>query len=266
MKTTSTFLLLLVFVWTGITPSLGQTNSPDTKNNVIEEPNLVKVNLLAIPLSNFSFQYERALTNKISGALGVRIMPKSNLPFKSSFKSLIDDDEAWRYLDELKISNFAITPEVRFYLGKSVFRGFYVAPFVRYANYTLDMPFEFEYETFSPDVGNGNMTNFQESTIPLNGSISSFTGGAMLGAQWKLGKMIYLDWWILGPHYGSATGNIKGTKNLSPMEQEGLRDNLEELKDLPFVESYEVDASGASLRVKGPWGGIRAGLSLGIRF
>src|SRR5690606_6992454 len=113
---------LIAFLWVQITPSFAQ------KKNSSEAANLVKINVTSIPLSNFSFQYERVLTNKISGAVGLRIMPKSNLPFRSSIEDLIDDEEAWRYLSDLKISNFAITPEVRFYLGKEAFRGFYIAP------------------------------------------------------------------------------------------------------------------------------------------
>jgi hypothetical protein len=37
--------------------------------------------------------------------------------------------------------------------------------------------------------------------------------------------------------------------------------------DIPLVEeTYTVNANSASVSLKGPWAGIRAGLSLGIRF
>lgn len=261
MKSIATIPFLIAFLWVQITPSFAQ------KKNSSEGPNLVKINVTSIPLSNFSFQYERALTNKISGAVGLRIMPKSNLPFSSAIEDLIDDEEAWRYLSELKISNFAITPEVRFYLGKEALRGFYVAPFVRFANYSLDMPFEFDYQLVEGDqTGQDPIPDSFTSTIPIEGNVTSITGGLMLGAQFKIAKMVYLDWWILGPHYGNATGDLNGKKQLSNREQEGLRESLEGLGDLDFVESYEVDAEGARVRVNGPWGGIRAGLAVGFRF
>jgi hypothetical protein len=238
--------------------SIAQTD----KESVIDETslglNIVKVNLTAIPLGNFSFQYERAVAKKISIGVGLRVMPKSRLPLKGLIKDVIDDDDSWRHFENLKISNFAITPEVRFYMGKSVFRGFYIAPFARFANYTVQTPFEFEYD--HPLEGP------QEETIPLDGKISTFTGGFMLGAQWKLPKSLYLDWWILGPHYGTSNGDIKGNKTLSPEEQHGIRESLGDLDDLPFVEGYEVDSSGARVDIKGPWGGIRAGIALGFRF
>jgi hypothetical protein len=235
-----------------------QTNKESTIDETPLGFNLVKVNLTSIPLGNFSFQYERAVAKKISAVIGFRLMPNSGLPLKSVIKGAIDDEETWGHFENLTMSNFAITPEVRFYLGKSVFRGFYIAPFARIANYSVKTPFEFEYD--HPIDG------LQEEIIPLEGKVSAFTGGFMLGAQWKLPKSIYLDWWILGPNYGSSSGNIKGNKNLSSEEQVGIREGLTDLDDLFFVEGYEVNSSGAKVDIKGPWGGVRAGIALGFRF
>lgn len=251
------FLLSASFLLVGFDFSMAQTREANTAD-VVESPNLVKINLMALPIKNFSFQYERPIAKKISVAGGVRLMPKGKLPFSSSIEKMIDDEEAWEYIGKLEISNFAFTPELRFYMGKEVLRGFYIAPFVRYANYKAEMPFKFEFED------ENSIT--REEDIPLSGKISSFTGGFMLGAQWKLSKLVYLDWWILGPHYGSSNGDISGKKTLSPEEQEGLRDGLEDLNDLFFVDGYEVNSSGAKVNIKGPWGGVRAGLALGFRF
>lgn len=250
-------LLSVCFVFVGLNSSIAQTNELK-KGETATGLNLVKVNLTALPLKNFSFQYERPIAKKISAAIGLRLMPQGNLPFSSSIEKMIDDEEAWEYIGKLEISNFAITPELRFYMGKEALRGFYIAPFVRYANYSAKMPFSFEYEDAN------NVT--QEEDIPLSGNISSFTGGFMIGSQWKLSKLVYLDWWIMGPHYGSSKGNISGKKTLSPEEQDGLRDGLGDLDDLFFVDGYEVNSSGARVNIKGPWGGVRAGIALGFRF
>ena len=223
--------------------------------------NLVKVNVTSIPLRNFSFQYERSLTRKISGAISLRLMPNGGLPLKNLAKKIIDDDESWTHIEKIEISNFAITPEVRFYMGKNPLRGFYIAPFARLASYNVDMPVEFEVEPVNP--GDPKI----EENIPLNGKISSITGGVLFGAQWKLAKSIYLDWWILGPHYGNATGSITGNKNLSQLEQDGLRQAIDSLEDIPFIEGApKVNDDGVRINVKGPWGGLRSGLSIGYRF
>jgi len=221
--------------------------------------NLVKVNLTAIPLKNYSFQYERAIGKKISAGLGFRYMPKSGLPFKSSMESLIDDPDTWKHIDNFKTGNTAITPEIRFYMGKSVFRGFYIAPFARFATYSAELS-SFEYEYNHPVEGD------KTETIPLSGNLKTITGGLLFGAQWKLSKLVYLDWWILGPQYGTSKGDITGKKALSAEEQEGLRKELEDL-EIPLVDTKTtVDANGAKVNFSGPWAGLRAGISLGFRF
>lgn len=223
--------------------------------------NLVKINLLAFPLRNFSFQYERAIGSKISAVMGVKFMPTGKLPMINTIKNLIDDPETNEQLDNLKIGNTSFTPEFRIYFGEDVFKGFYLAPFARFSTFTTNLPINYDYK----DTKTGNTYT---QTIPLNGKINALTGGLMIGAQWKLSKLLYLDWWILGPHYGTSTGSIKVTQALTADEQEGLRNELENLadEDSPLKGTTTVDANGARVDFKSPFIGIRAGLCLGFRF
>lgn len=215
--------------------------------------NLLKVNLLSLPLNNFSFEYERKIARKITLGIGYRFMPESGVPLKSTVYDLIDDPETSTQLDQFKTSNSAITPQIRFYMGKQAMRGFYLAPFARFSNYEASGPIEFEVEGV-------------KETIPLTGKLNTVTGGLLIGAQWKLGGRVYLDWWMLGPQYGTADGNFDGQKSLTPEEQNELRQELEGL-EIPFAETQTtVDANGARMDVTGPWAGVRAGLCLGIRF
>lgn len=217
------------------------------------EKNLLKVNLLSLPLNNYSFEYERVIGRKITFGLGYRFMPKGGIPLKSTITDLIDDPETSRQLDQFKTGNSAITPEIRFYMGKQAMRGFYLAPFARFSNYTAEGPLEFD-------------VNGTTETIPLTGKLNTVTGGLLIGAQWKLGGRVYLDWWMLGPQYGSSKGHLVGTKSLSNQEQAELKDELENL-EIPFADTKTtVDANGARMEISGPWAGVRSGLCLGIRF
>ncbi|MFD2161591.1 DUF3575 domain-containing protein [Paradesertivirga mongoliensis] len=220
--------------------------------------NLIKVSLTSLALNTYSFSYERKIGRKISLGIGYRVMPEGELPFKSNLESIIDDPETFKHVDGFRTGNTAITPEIKFYFGKGVFRGFYIAPFARFAKYTAKLPsFEYEFEE-------GGMS--QTEQIPLNGELKTTTGGLLFGAQWKLSKLIYLDWSILGPQYGSSKGFLKGTKTLSEDEQEALREELEDL-EIPLVDSeVTVDASGARVDFDGPWAGIRASIGLAFRF
>lgn len=237
--------------------STATVNAQET-SDVAEGKNLVKWNVAALALKNYSFQFERAVGKKVSVAVGVRFAPKSDMPIKSKLEDLIDDEDVWNDIKDFKTGNFAITPEVRFYMGKGVFRGFYVAPFARYATYSVEGPFNFEIE-FAGTT--------RSETMPLSGDITALTGGVLFGAQWKLSKLVYLDWWILGPNYGTSSGTISGKKTLNSQEQEALREELANLEDLPLVKTkYTVDGEGAKVDFDGPWAGLRAGLNIGFRF
>jgi len=254
-KTIAFFSLIAIFMIAATSAAHAQGSNYDDS----DEKNLVKWNVAALVLKNFSFQYERAITQKISGAVGIRFSPKSGVPFSSALKNAIDDDETWESIKDFKTGNFAITPEVRFYLGKGGFQGFYVAPFIRYANYTAEVPYNFDVED-----GAGNS---RTEVIELDGKVNSFTGGLLFGAQWKIAKRFAIDWWILGPNYGTSNGNIAGNKALNQQEQDALRETLKDLEDLPVVKTKSsVDANGARVDFDGPWAGFRAGLSVGFRF
>lgn len=164
-----------------------KTASPD------EGKNLIKLSLASLALKTFSVQYERAIHKKISVGMGFKVMPKGSLSFSSSFDSI---DEQ---LGSLELGNVAITPEIRFYMGKGFFKGFYVAPFWRYANYNASINYEFE-----PN----NITEI----IPLSGKLNTFTGGVLLGAQWRIANKVYFDWSIFGPQYGFSSGELAGVK------------------------------------------------------
>lgn len=216
--------------------------------------NMVKLNLPALALKNISIQYERAVARKVTVAGTFRYIPTGSIPLKSVFVDLADDPDTERQLNNLKVGNIAFMPEVRYYFSKKgAFRGFYLGLFANIARYNADLLFEYDDALVT-------------KTIPLSGNVTSITGGLMIGAQFKLGGRVYLDWWILGPNYGSSNGNLSGKKSMSPSEQQSLRDELNDL-DIPLTKfTYTVDANGANMDIKGPWAGIRAGINIGFRF
>jgi hypothetical protein len=238
------------------------TKKPAATNGDNHKMNIVKVNLMALALKNYSFQYERVLTKKISIALGVRTMPSSTLPFKDVFVDQFGisdpDNDLESTIRDVKIGNFAITPEVRFYLNKKGYgRGFYIAPYYRYAKFNSDeLPI-----TYTGDGGT-------DKTIKLKGDIATHSGGLMIGAQWHLGKVVTLDWWIIGAHYGTSNGTLNGvpSSSLSANEQTDIKNTIESL-ELPLTKiTAEVSANNIKAIIDGPWGGVRAGLTIGIKF
>jgi hypothetical protein len=232
-----------------------------------EEPgkNIFKTNIAGLALRNYNLTYERMLSKKTSFNLGFRTMPSGPVLFKDRIISSIEDAgtgsnvDARKEVESIRMSNFAVTPEIRFYAGKKGYgHGFYFSLFYRYARHEIG--------NISVDYQNNAGAT---RTATLTGSLTSNTGGFMLGSQWVMGKRVVLDWWILGPHFGVGKGTLTGT-NSSPIstdDQNSLRSELENvLEAVPFVKNViDVNANGAKVSLSGPWAGVRGGLCLGIR-
>ena len=236
--------------------ALSQRNETDPSTQL----NHIKLNLTGVLVKNYSIQYERILKKRSSVALSIRVMPSTSIPYKAWVRDYIigNDPETNKTLDQMRVSNFAITPEYRFYLGKKGYgQGLYLAPFYRFASFKSNTM-----------VITYQSTLTEQNIIVMSGKMVNNTVGVLLGAQWLLGKNIDLDLWILGPHYGNGNGDFNGTtsKQLTLFEQATLRKELEDL-DIPLTnKTVEVNANGASLFLNGPWGGVRAGVTVGIRF
>lgn len=241
-------------------PSLGQSDQNGTERF---DKNVVKFNLTGLLFNNYSFQYERLLSRKISLALSIRTQPKGSIPATGFVEGFINDPETFAELENLSLGNFALTPELRFYMGKkSGPRGFYAAPFVRYSKFQIEVA-DFEYSV-TENINGQDMT--ETRTLDLNGDIKGITGGLMFGSQWRLGRSVYLDWWIIGASFGSSSGLITVNTPLNAEEQDAIREELTNL-EIPLLDyTVEVTGSGAKMDFQGPFASLRGGLSLGIKF
>ena len=227
------------------TDSLTNTSKP--------KRHFFKVNLAGISING---QYEWAFAKRFSIAVGYRALPQGKMPFRKLIPAT--DATTRESLDNLIFSSSSLTPEIRFYTGKKGYgRGFYLSPFYKKAEYKA--------KGLGIDYVKDNGTT---GTMNMNGSIKGETWGLLLGAQWALGKHFCLDWQILGPHIGRSSGGLFGvsTNPLSISEQADMRQSLQDI-NIPFTEeTVTVNASRSNLELRGPWAGIRAGVSLGFRF
>lgn len=256
MKKSRQYLLLCLLLFTSLTLSAQEKEKKVISGDL---NNIFKINVSSLIFSNISLQYERVVRRKITVALGVGIMPKTGLPFE---KTLMDEfghnADAKRAIETTKLSNFNITPEIRFYMGKkNAPAGFYIAPFVRYNQ----MNFEQLYEFTASD---------NKKYHPLiNGKINNFGGGILFGAQWSLSRKISLDWWIAGPSYGTLKGNLSGTEDMSTMsaaDKQKLERDIEDV-DLPLIKTdATVGNNRVDVKLSGSYIGLRTfGFALGYK-
>lgn len=227
--------------------------------------NIFRTNLTSLAFRNYEFQYERMVARRTSLGISYRTMPSGPVLFKDMIIRSIDDAgtpgsvDTRREVESIRMGNYAITPEVRFYAGKKGYgHGFYLSLFFRHASHTIDK--------ISVDYNDNAGVS---RTVTLTGKLTSNTGGFMLGSQWMIARRVALDWWIVGPHFGTGTGTLSG-RNSSPIsmaDQNSLRSEIADVVNgIPFIKNtINVDANGASVSLTGPWAGVRAGISLGIR-
>jgi len=229
---------------------------------VLAQKNAVKVNLSSLAVKNYHIQYERKLISKLTLNIGFRYMPKSSLPFQSTFESLGGglDDEDFR-ISDFRMGNTALTIEPRIYLSKKAMKGFYIAPYARYASFDLSLPFTYD-EPTGPSTSVKRPADF-------TGKITSFSGGLMFGTQFNIAKRLVLDIWWIGGHYGSSKGDLNFVPQtpLTPTQQQGLQNTLNDFDPSPFKFKSTVNAAGARIESDGPWAGVRAlGINLGLKF
>ncbi len=164
------------------------------------QKNMAKINLSAIAVKGVGLQYERKVSKHITVAMGYSIIPKSSLAFSTTISNQINDPSVT--ITDYKLGTSIFTPEVRFYVGKKgAFHGFYLAPYGRFGNYSVTGPVDY-------------YTSSGTERAVFNGSLHTFMGGLLLGSNFKLSEVVYLDWWIIGASIGGASGSFKANVQL----------------------------------------------------
>lgn len=252
------YLFLIGLFLLGLNYSLAQEEAEK-----FEPKSAVKFNFVPLVWDTYSLQYEHKIGKHFSLALTGNLRPEKKVPFSSTIQKAFGDedldytDNAFD-VDKLKYSTWALSPEVKWYPSKKgALRGFYLAAFAKYE--VVDVNYEYYLEWTEAGV------SFNED-LPLNGDIKALSGGVYIGVQWKLAKHIYLDWQIIGGNFGSGTATISAKYDLTPEQQEVLRDFAADLKDEVSELDYEVNNKGAKIWGDIPWAGLRTGLSIAYVF
>jgi hypothetical protein len=241
--------------------SVSAIASAQNKDSVEPEriKDILKINITSLVLKNVSVQYEYILSKKISLAFGARFMHSTAIPFEDFLIDAVgnEDEDVKSLIETSRIGNVAITPEVRFYMGKGYGKGFYIAPYYRFAHFSTNTL-----------IVNYSEPGGPKRSITMNGGTTAHTGGVMFGAQWLLGKNFTFDWWILGAHYGAGNGEFSGVPAppLTPGEQADIRSTLEDI-DVPLInKEITITPNSVLVKTSGPFGALRAGLVFGVRF
>jgi hypothetical protein len=145
-----------------LTTVLTLSSFAQDKSNVSVEKNVLKVNTLSLFVGTGSIFYEHKLSDLTSAQLGL-----GYLSFKTS---------------GTKFSGLLITPEIRIYAKKNAIDGFYIGPYLRYQNYSLESGTD-------------------------KGTLSIMGGGLVFGRQWITNSGFTMDLFF-GGHYGSSSIDV----------------------------------------------------------
>lgn len=225
--------------------------------SLIGGKNIIRWNTLSMLARNYHFTYERSITKRLSLSVSYRTMPKGELPFRDKFEDLLESDDI--NFGKFEMGNTAWTLAGRLYLGLGRMKGFYLEPYLRFANFDLSAPVKYTI-TSGPAAGTSKEALF-------TGKIKSTSPGLMIGWQFQLATKIVMDIQLLGGHYGSSNGDLNFAAALSNEERDALQQSINDIKADPFKIKGTVTNSGAKITSDGPWAGIRgANIGIGIRF
>jgi hypothetical protein len=258
------FLIILIFSALAIQATEGGKQRSDEGPSILKplkakksmfanldgEPNIaIKINLSQLAFKNLSLQAEYGFHKKLSVALGISSLLKRDLP-----GFVYDPDPA--YADYFKVPNlkgFAVTPELRFYPGgkeeKPAPRGFYLAPYLRFAKYTVEQEVSYQ------DDSKPNQPIYSATTQQTYGG---YTAGLMIGQQWIIAKHFTIDWWIIGAGYGKAkytySWKVPGA-NLTDAQQADVKEqaesNFDSFSALGLTGTVETTPNSAKTTVSG---------------
>ncbi len=197
--------------------------------NALAQDNVIKLNLPRLVSGKISLNYERVLSPGLSANVELNYaIPRSPGYFVNSAVEGTNADLA----AQLKLSSFAITPELRIYTSsvRSTPRGFYFAPYFRFANAKLE--------------GSVDDGTYQTEA---SGSINTFVGGVSIGNQWLINDRISIDVTWIGLGFGRYGLNFTGTTNDPDIDF--IQDVANIAEAIPMIE-FEATGEANNAKIK----------------
>jgi hypothetical protein len=161
-------------------------------NQTMAQSNAVKLNIFSLAIGTYNVSYERAIDDMHTAQLGFFYLGYKigSGDYKTSF------------------TGFGITPEFRIYFDEAL-SGWYVAPFLRYQNYTIKEDFDIYDDPATPAIESGIGT--------ARGTLQTFGVGVIAGHQWLLGEHFTIDV-FLGPVYNAGSAKVSSDSDADNYE------------------------------------------------
>ena len=155
-----------------------------------------------------------------------------------------------------RFTSFGAILEHRFYLGENALRGFYLAPYGRFNNFSVDRT------TINAD---------NQYKTSVKGTIGGLGLGAAAGVQMRLGDFITLDATLVGLDMKWLRGSVTYATDNPENNLAAFREQVQKtVGDIPFVGSKlsaNIEDNAVKVRAPGlPMPAYRFNLSLNFVF
>jgi hypothetical protein len=222
---------------------------------------VVKTNTASwfIKSANVTYEYKAGPSTSIGLGFGYK------LPGTIDVDALAEqsDGDEYRWQGEIDPKGLYVTPFFRFYTGQSM-KGFYFEAFLRYYNYTFEVPYEY-------DKNNQTLTGYAD------GDANGYGGGLTLGVQILAGKHFVIDIFAgMGVAAGKAHIETMDPQ-LDATDYQKIKNTIEENRDTEvdiFLFDKTLSNIVADANSTSAWADIedsafpiiRAGVAFGYAF
>jgi hypothetical protein len=196
-----TFFILVGFVLLIFEPLFSQNNGNwySKHNNALNEnfnldadykKNVLKIDPGKLILGGINLSYERILSRNTSINFRAKFHPLGFVERTIDGFSVNGNDFTFKLTNRPQFYHIGFDTEYRFYINKkNAARGFYIAPYLHYLNYTGK--FESNYTSKVSDLP-VNIDGNLKTTMNIWGI------GTQAGIQWRINKRISIDWGVAG--------------------------------------------------------------------
>ena len=241
MKKSIFFILLFISI-----PFINVTG----QNNFISQKNVINLGLGGLAIGNVALNYERIFNDSRAASLNAGLLIPKKLP--SFIHDILSEDiniEA-----DNKMWGFFVMPEYRFYpTYKIAPEGFYIAPFMRFNYYSLELSGDFE-----------------DITADYTGRLIRIGGGVQFGMHWIIKEKVSIDFFLagLGLYYNDVS--LRFESDDPDVDYDELREDVEvDFSDTPIIgKNMELEVGDDYVHATSNFifPGLRTGVSIGIVF
>jgi|AntRauTorckE5430_2_1112549.scaffolds.fasta_scaffold02695_3 hypothetical protein len=229
-----------------------------TAFTVQAQQNIAKIGVGSIFNRTLNLEYERILTNKttIFGEIGYQFpvdIPSAAVDFTEDAGST----NALTVTDG-KYNNFYVALEYRIYTGGEAAKGFFVAPYLKISNYSVDVNGTY----------NNDNNGFVDVPAEVNLGYFATSIGGQLGYQWIIKDKVTINWSFVGLGVGFNRVSAGFTAQDNDVFEAWEQDVNDFLADFPG--SYQLESDNAARTIDAAATVVlpaaRASLSIGYMF